>query len=260
MHFPESPRFHVIAPEEVRPQSSAIAPRPIYVYLPEAAARDRRWRFPVLYCQDGQNLWDDPDCCFGHGGWYLNRIVDELTADNRIVPVIVVGIPNSAARYREYAPGKSFFDVESHAYARYVRDVVKPCVEKKFPVRRTRNDIALLGSSLGGLVSLWLAHSLPATFGKAACLSGAFQVRDRQRKSFADFLRHVRKSRLQIYLDCGTIDDGEIQTRKVRDVYVKRGWQDDLELKYWVEQSGEHNEVWWRKRVWRALVFMFGRS
>ena len=234
--------------------------RPLYIYLPEEAERNRRKKFPVIYCQDGQNIWDDPNCCFGHGGWYLNRIVDELTDDNRIEPVILVGIPNSDERYRDYSPGKSFADISSHAYARFVRDVVKPRVEKNFPAKKMCKDTALLGSSLGGLVSLWMAHQMPGAFGKVACLSGAFQVRDRQKKSFAEFLRERGRCRLRVYLDSGTVDDGVSLTRKVRDVHRELGWRDGDDLMYYRDEGGEHNEKFWRDRVWRALTFLYGKG
>lgn len=253
MQFPDSPRFHVM-------EAGGKLSRPIYVYLPEAAEKNPRKKFPVLYCQDGQNLWDDPHCCFGHGGWYLNRIVDELTDDNRIEPLILVGIPNSDERYRDYSPGKSFADISAHAYANFLCAVVKPRVEKYFPARRQHKDVGLLGSSLGGLVSLWIAHQKTEIFGKVACLSGAFQVRDRQKKSFADFLRAHGRCRLRVYLDSGTVDDGVSLTRKVCDVYRELGWRDGKDLMYYRDEGGEHNEKFWRDRVWRALTFLYSKS
>lgn len=254
MQLPDSPRFHVVE----LPTGGELAARPVYVYLPEAAGGDRRRRFPVVYCQDGQNIWDDPHCCFGHGGWCLNHIADQLTREGKMEPVILVGIPNSHERYREYAPGKTFFDSTSHAYTRYVCDVVKPHVERNFPARRTRKDNAVLGSSLGGLFSLWMAHQREELFGKAACLSGAFQVRDREKKSFADFLRAYPRRQLKIYLDSGTVDDGMLLTRKIRDAYVMRGWKMGNDLMHYEDRGAEHNERFWRERAWRALIFLFG--
>jgi enterochelin esterase-like enzyme len=257
MHFPESSRFHVIDADKVVPRFGRLAPRPIYVYLPAAAEFDRRRRFPVLYCQDGQNLWDDPHCCFGHGGWYLNRIVDELTHAGRMEPVIVVGIPNSDARFREYTPGKSFDKIGDHPYANFVCDVVKRAVDRRFPTKKARQHTALLGSSLGGLVSLWIAHKLPETFSKVACLSGAFQFRDRNGKTFAEFLPQCAGQHLHIYLDSGTVKDGAPLTRAIRDIYVASGWQPGKNFLHFEDAGAEHDERHWRHRVWRALTFLF---
>jgi enterochelin esterase-like enzyme len=258
IRLPESSRFHVIDDSKVLPRFGHLAHRPVYVYLPELAEHDHRRHFPVLYCQDGQNIWDDPHCCFGHGGWYLNQTVDELTRVGKMEPVILVGIPNTHARYREYTPGKSFDDILTHPYANYVVDVVKRYVDRKFPTKKDRQHTAVIGSSLGGLVSLWMAHKLSETFSKAACLSGAFQVRDRQKKSFIDFLKKRQHQDLRIYLDCGTVRDGAPQSRKVHQAYLACGWREGEDLHYFEDKGGEHNERCWRERVWQALVFLFG--
>lgn len=259
MQFPDSPRFHIIEAGKVRPRYGKIAPRPIYVYLPIEVEQDHRRRFPVIYCQDGQNIWDDPHACFGHGGWYLNRVCDELTASGKMEPAILVGIPNSDERYRDYIPRRSFEEILDHPYANFVCDVVKRYVDRHFPAKTDRHHAALLGSSLGGLVSLWMAHRLPETFGNAACLSGAFQVRDRRGESFAQFLSRREHQRLRIYLDCGTVQDGLSLTRKVRATYLKQDWREGTDFCYHEEKGAEHNERCWRDRVWRALEFLFPR-
>ena len=249
MQLPDSPRFHVV---------ENCAGRPLYVYLPEAALQNRRKKFPVIYCQDGQNIWDDPHCCFGHGGWYLNRIADELAADGKIEPVILVGIPHSDERYRDYTPRKSFIDCREHPYVDFVCEGVKPYVEQHFPAKKRREDVALLGSSLGGLMALWLAHQRPEKFGNAICLSGAFQVRDRQGRGFVDYLAGLPHQNLRVYLDSGTVADGVTLTRKVAAQYRARGWRDEMDLLHLEVKGHEHNERAWRDRVWRAVVFLFG--
>jgi enterochelin esterase-like enzyme len=258
MQFPDSSRFHIIDADRVRPRFGRIASRPIYVYLPEAAERDHRRRFPVIYCQDGQNIWDDPHACFGHGGWCLNRTADHLANDGKIEPVILVGIPNTDERYRDYTPRKSFDEVLDHPYANFLCDVVKRYVDRHFPTKHDRQHTALLGSSLGGLVSLWVAHKLPETFGSAACLSGAFQVRDRGRGSFSEFLSRALHQNVRVYLDSGTVDDGAKLTRKVAATYRACGWRDGVDLMHFEQKGGEHDERYWRERAWRALVFLFG--
>jgi enterochelin esterase-like enzyme len=258
IRFPESSRFHVVDESKVLPRFGRLAPRPIYVYLPELAEQDHRRRFPVVYCQDGQNIWDDPDCCFGHGGWCLNQTADGLTREGKIEPVILVGIPNTLDRYHEYTPGKTYDNILAHPYANYVVDVVKRYVDRRFPTKKDRQHTALMGSSLGGLVSLWMAHKLSETFSKTACLSGAFQVRDRKKKSFVEFVRGREHQHVRIYLDCGTVQDGVRQSREVRDAYLSCGWREKEDFFYFEDKGAEHNERCWRDRAWRALVFLFG--
>ena len=128
------------------------------------------------------------------------------------------------------------------------------------PLRRAAasGHTAVMGSSLGGLVALWMAHKLPETFGKAACLSGAFQVRDRQKKSFVEFVKEREHQDLRIYLDCGTVHDGIRQSRQVREAYLSRGWREKEDFLYFEDKGGEHNERYWRERAWRSLAFLFG--
>ena len=89
-------------------------------------------------------------------------------------------------------------------------------------------------------------------------MSGAFQVRDRQRLTFADYLAGLPHQNLRIYLDSGTVGDGVMLTRKVVTQYRARGWRDGADLMYLEAKGHEHNECCWRDRVWRALVFLFG--
>jgi enterochelin esterase-like enzyme len=257
IRFPHSSRFHVVDADKVLPRFGKLAARPIYVYLPEVAEHDHRRRFPVLYCHDGQNLWDDPHCCFGHGGWYLNQTCDHLARAGSMEPVILVGIPNTDSRYREYTPGKSYGDIGHHAYANFVCDVVKRYVDRHFPTKKDRRNTGLMGSSLGGLVSLWMAHKFPETFGKVACLSGAFEVKDRSGRSFLDFLWDCRHQDLRVYLDWGTVRDGAPHSRKTRDIYLACGWEADRNLMHFEDLGAEHNERCWRERVWRPLTFLF---
>ncbi len=179
IRLPESSRFHVIDESKVLPRYGHLASRPIYVYLPEIAEHDHRRRFPVLYCHDGQNIWDDPHCCYGHGGWCLNLIADELTREGKMEPTILVGIPNTHARFREYTPGKTYDDILAHPYANYVVDVVKRYVDRKFPTKRDRRHTAVLGSSRADSPRCgWRTKSFPRPSRRAACLSGAFQVQE----------------------------------------------------------------------------------
>lgn len=190
----------------------------------------------------------------------MNQTADRLAHEEKIEPVILVGIPNNHARFREYRPGKTYDDILDHPYANYVCDVVKRYVDKKFPTKKDRKHTGLMGSSLGGLISLWMAHKLPETFSKVACLSGAFEFKDRGKKSFRDFLSGCGEQDLRIYLDTGTVRDGAPATRKVCDTYLASGWKQGKNFMYFEDKGAEHNERCWRERVWRALVFLFGTS
>ena len=91
-------------------------------------------------------------------------------------------------------------------------------------------------------------------------MSGAFQVRDRQRQSFVDYLTGLHHQNLQVYLDSGTVADGVVLTRKVAALYRSRGWQDAVDLLHLEFKGHAHNERCWRDRGWQALVFLFGAT
>jgi hypothetical protein len=103
-----------------------------------------------------------------------------------------------------------------------------------------------------------MAHKFHETFSKAACLSGAFQFKDRRGESFLGFLSRRDHQHLKIYLDCGTVHDGVALSRKVSAMYLRRGWREGDDFSYHEEKGAAHNEKCWRDRVWRALVFLFG--
>ena len=236
-------------------------PRPIYVYLPELAEHDHRRRFPVLYCHDGQNIWDDPHCCFGHGGWYLNQIADELTREGKMEPTILVGIPNTQARFREYAPGKTYDDILAHPYANYVVDVVKRYVDRKFPTKKDRADTPRYWAppSVDSSRCGWRTN-FPRTFRRLRVSPARFRCgTDKTNRSLSS-LRSANTRISAFILIAGRCRDGASQSRKVHQAYLTRGWHDGEDLCYFEDEGGEHNERCWRDRVWRALVFLFGNA
>ncbi len=170
------------------------------------------------------------------------------------------------------------------AYAKFLIEELKPWIDREFRTLKTPANTGVLGSSLGGICSLSLAWEHPKTFGLAASLSGSFQI-ERQ-----DFLKNVlkpydrRRKPLRLYLDSGVVDytgddDGRRDTDAVAAELRRIGWKQgktllhftdehplgDAELDRaglprhkWHEARGsQHNEFYWRLRVWRALEFLF---
>jgi enterochelin esterase-like enzyme len=157
-------------------------------------------------------------------------------------------------------------------------------VDREFRTLKTPANTGVLGSSLGGICSMALAWEYPKTFGLAASLSGSFQIER------GNFLRHVlgtskeARKPVRIYLDSGTIDytgddDGRKNTEAVAAELHRLGWRDPKQLCHYTDlnplteqemaQAGlrrdkwgearhsQHNEFYWRLRVWRALTFLF---
>lgn len=258
-------------------------------------------RYPVLYVQDGQNAFTTAgtNAAFGWGNWALDRTSAELIRARRMEPVILVAIDATRDRYLEYrgparkwtaeelaaerrpppAPGD---DSRYRAYQSFLVEELKPWVDREYRTRPGPADTALLGSSLGGLVSLALAWERPDVFGAAASLSGAFQVEGRE---FLDRVkRHTGGPKpLRLYLDSGITDfgggdDNWSKTQALVSMLRDIGWRDGRDLVHGVElpldlaeleRAGlradkraealrsQHNEFYWRQRAHRALEFLF---
>lgn len=266
--------------------------RTVRVRLPASYWRDSSQRYPVIYLHDGQNVFASAgtNCCFGWGSWEIDKTAARLASEGRMREVILVAVDNSRFRYQEYrGPASTSSESQKERsrydnYAAFLTKELKPIIDKEYRTLKAARDTAVLGSSMGGICSLALAWEYPRTFGNAASLSGAFQV---EKRHFLEKVLKAHKGRakpLRIYLDSGTIDftgddDGRRHTTAVAAELRRIGWKDgkkfhhfadehiysDAELQElglprhkWKEaRASQHNEFYWRERVWRALEFLF---
>jgi predicted alpha/beta superfamily hydrolase len=264
------------------------SPRTVRIYLPPSYHHDPTRRYPVLYLHDGQNLfsWAGTNICFGWGNWELDKTVDGLCGAKQMQEIILVAIDNSPARYAEYcgrhhSSGTST-NTEFENYTAFLLQELKPRIDSDYRTRPEPNHTGLLGSSLGGICSIIIAWDHPDVFGRAASLSGSFQV---EKTNFLhNILRPYRgqSKPARLYLDSGAVDytggdDGQTLTAAVAEEFRRIGWGGELmhfvdakpltptELEKsglrrdkWKEaQTSQHNEFYWRLRVWRALTFLF---
>ena len=262
--------------------------RTIRIYLPPSYHEDSARHFPVLYLHDGQNVFSSAgtNICFGWGSWELDKTVDALCRSQKIQDLILVAIDNSSARYAEYcgrhrsAGADTNTDFEN--YAAFLIKELKPKIDSDYRTRPEATHTGLLGSSMGGICSIVLAWEHPEVFGRAASLSGAFQV---EKTNFLnDILRpyQTEPKLTRLYLDSGVVDftggdDGRQLTSAVAEQFRRIGWggelmhfvderpltPDELEKaglrrdKWKEAQTSQHNEFYWRQRAWRALIFLF---
>ncbi len=252
---------HVISREEIAPWN--IIPRDIYVWLPPSYESEPERRYPVLYMHDGQNIWDDPDCCFGHGGWYVNTLAARLIGEGKMKEVIIAGIPNSPARLAEYGVGADVPDDSGHAYSLFVTRVLKPHMDACYRTLTGPEDTALMGSSMGGVISFFMAHHHPDVFGNAACLSTAFGMdHDASGKTLSDLAALKGRLPVRFYLDSGTKGpamDAAPLTKLMVEHLRQMGYRDGIDLLHFVDEGAEHNERFWRARLERPLLFLFGK-
>jgi predicted alpha/beta superfamily hydrolase len=227
--------------------------RDLIVWLPSNYEKEPTRRFPVIYVHDGQNLFD-PATAFAGVAWQLGEAAESLIRADKIAPVIVVGIANTMARQEEYTPKRG------RKYAAFLIDEAKPFIDRTYRTLPDRQHTAVMGSSLGGLISLYLAWWHPEVFGMAGCLSGTWMWDN------AASIRMVEVEPrpappIKIYLDHGSegVEGNQAWIyRSMRDALVCRGFRVGKNLAYYFGINDEHNEAAWGRRVGRALLFLFG--
>jgi len=253
-----------------------IAPRPVDVWLPDAVKLDTQERYPVLYMHDGQNLFD-PGTAFLGVDWGMVGTVHGLIREGVIPPVIVVGIWSATARAREYGPEKAvgayansaerkryirdFGKPMSDYYLRFIVNELKPVIDRTFPTRTDAAGTCIMGSSFGGLVSLYAVCEYPLIFGGAGCLSSHWPAAGGAMIPYlADHLPDPETHR--IYFDYGTEAlDAQYEPYQVRadELMRKGGYQ---EGDNWITRKfigEEHSESAWRKRVHIPIRFLLAQ-
>lgn len=245
-------------PPNVSETSATIAPRPLFVYLPPGYSKaGAQLRYPVVYLHDGQNVWDDESCCFGHGGWRLNRLMEENTTIPR---AILVGIPNSSARRTEYGIGEDILALQPSDYLKFLVEVVKPAIDREFKTRPEPAYTSLMGSSMGGMISIYGGYAYPDVFGNVAALSTSFWIPDAKGQKLIDVLRMHGRGRFRLYIDSGTEgiqNDGVAETREFAELARQKGWREGVDFEHFEDIGAAHNEAAWRKRAWRPMQFIF---
>jgi len=233
--------------------------RDLVIYLPPGYELSQE-RYPVLYMHDGQNLMDPATSAFGVA-WEVDDTAETLIDESRIEPLIIVGIYNTGARIAEYTPvADTGYGGVADDYGRFLVEELKPDIDATYRTRPEASATGLAGSSLGGLVSLYLGMVYPDTFTRLGVVSPSVWWADRDIVDRVDAL--TAKLPLTIWLDIGTAEgSGETVTdaRLLRDALVGKGWVLDQDLLYREYPGAAHNEASWAARVDDILEGLFPR-
>jgi predicted alpha/beta superfamily hydrolase len=226
--------------------------RDIQVYLPPSYARSQQ-RYPVVYMHDGQNLFDE-ETAFA-GAWRVDRHMERLSRVG--IEAIVVGIPNMGAeRLDEYSP---FRDRQGgghgEAYLAFLIDTLKPLVDRRFRTRSGPMSTGLLGSSMGGFISLYGFFRHPEVFGFIGVMSPSLWYAG---GAILEYIEQAPFSHGKVYLDVGTAEGD----RAVEDVHrlhallVRKGYGPGESLLYVEDEGAGHAEAAWAHRLATALYFL----
>ncbi len=215
------------------------------VFYPPGYHENTLRSYPVLYMQDGQNLFFR-DEAFGGQHWRIAETLQRLEVMNSIEQVIVVGVYPKDRLVDYTAPGYE-------AYGRFLAESLKPYIDAHYRTRREAHSTAVMGSSLGGVVSLFLAWQYPDVFGAAACLSSTFGWRD----DLAARVASEPKRPVKIYLDSGWPNDNFEATRHMRSLLLSRGFQAGTDIHHFAFPDAAHDEHHWAMRAHLPLQLFF---
>jgi predicted alpha/beta superfamily hydrolase len=239
--------------------------RDVLVYLPRGYSRFSRKRYPVLYLQDGQNVFDAATS-FAGVEWGVDEAAQRLIRQNLIEPLIIVAIANTGEdRIHEYAPTRGVIDTSAkrkkrskglaHDYGRFLIEELKPYIDKKYRTKPEAEFTGLGGSSLGALLTLSLGLWFPNVFTRLIVMSPSVWWDDQVIVKMVEELDD--RLSLKIWLDTGTHEAGWERARALCGALVQKGWQLFDDLHYTEIEGGDHSEAAWATRVEPALRFLF---
>jgi len=214
--------------------------RRIWIYLPESYC-DSKKQYPVLYMQDGQNVFDDATAGFGE--WGVDEALDSL--GSQADEIIVVAIDNGGEkRMNEYSPFdmEKFGKGEGDLYVDFLVQTLKPYIDKNFRTKKGRNDTWIAGSSMGGLISFYAMMKYPQTFGGAGVFSPSFWIAPQMKQLDPE---HVRRLKGKIYFFAGQKESEEM-VPDMMNVFEQLRSHSKVKLKTVIRAEGQHNEATWR--------------
>jgi predicted alpha/beta superfamily hydrolase len=258
--------------------------RAIYVYYPAAYDENTSARFPVLYMHDGQNLFD-ASLAFGNNEWMVDESMSGAGEYGHCVAsglascsadadcggalcdtwgdTLVIGMANTGARIAEYTP---VMDPSTpgggggDAYLNAVVNELKPMIDSMLRTRTGPADTAMMGSSLGGLITAYAGVVHADTFGRVGPMSpSTWWDNDWIVNEVMTAVPTHTPRALRVYLDSGdsgASNDDVTDTAMLDAAYRGVGYVEGTDLHYYVQAGGQHNEIYWAQRFPGACAFL----
>ena len=265
-----------------------ISPRTVDVWLPSTYSKEKK--YSVLYMHDGQMLFD-ASTTWNKQEWKVDEVASQLMQENKVNDFIVVAIWNIPnLRHMDLYPNKPYqllsnetqekiqvevkktpfpFDdkkINSDNYLKFIVKEVKPFIDENYSVFTDANHTAIMGSSMGGLISMYAICEYPEIFGKAACLSTHwvgfrdFENNPIPESFFAYMMKNLPNAAThKIYFDYGTetLDASYLKYEyRVDEVLQSKGF-DQKNYKNLKFEGENHSEASWQKRIDIPFLFLF---
>jgi predicted alpha/beta superfamily hydrolase len=227
--------------------------RTAIIWLPPGYKRLRnaQKKYPVLYMHDGQNIID-PKTSFAGTDWRVDETVSKLARSKKMKEIIVVGIYNTPDRLEEYSDSEN-----GEKYLKFIVSELKPFIDSKYRTVPQREHTAIMGSSMGGLISFIAGWRYSDVFSMAGCMSSSFYHNG---EKIFDMISENSgpKKRVKFYIDHG--EDGLIRAQKMYVKLTELGYVIGKDLDYFYAPNAEHTESAWADRLERPLLFFFGNK
>ena len=236
--------------------------RDVTVYLPRGYEQSPDQHYPVLYMNDGQNLFDEETAYVRGRTWRLAEMADAAIEAGEVVPLMIVGVGHAGERrLDEYTPTRDWKmgGGEADRYGRMLTEELLPFIGAHYRVRGDAGSTGLGGSSLGALAALYLGLRHADTFGRLAVVSPSVWWNHRVILTLVSEAAPRLGARPKIWLDIGegegrrAVADTELLERRLR----SRGWRPGVELSYSLVPGATHDEAAWAMRVQPMLRFLF---
>jgi predicted alpha/beta superfamily hydrolase len=229
--------------------------RTIWIYLPPSYNISSQ-RFPVIYMHDGQNLFDDALAFSGE--WEVDETLDRLSKEKDL-NLIVVGIENGGVeRINEYTPWnlpKYPAEAKGDAYITSITETLKPFVDDHYRTLPDSENTAIMGSSLGGLISHYAALKNPEIFGKSGVFSPSFELSPSS-FDFAKRQSNITSSKMYVMAGDHESDMMDEKMTEMIELMTSEGFPaSKLNLK--IVPGGEHNETLWKNEFEEAVLWLF---
>jgi metallo-beta-lactamase class B len=233
--------------------------RRVWLYLPPDYATSRK-RYPVLYLHDGQNVFDAATAFAGE--WGVDETLNGLHARGDHGAIVVAVDNGQQQRLDEYSPWKNarYGGGEGDAYVDFVARTLKPYVDRHYRTRPGRASTGIMGSSMGGLISLYAGLKYPEVFGRVGVFSPAlwFSPSIFSYAAAAD----PRRPRSRFYFVTGAREGAapEVYVRdqgRMVETLAALGFRDG-ELSAAIRPDGQHAEWFWRREFPAAYEWLFG--
>ena len=240
---------------EFFPMQSLHKTRAIWIYLPHDYSYRLNKRYPVIYMQDGQNLFDDATAA--NGEWGVDESMKEMEMQGDSGAIIVGIAHGGTERIDEYAPWPkgSYGGGKGAAYLHFVAHELKPVIDRLYRTKPERESTAIIGSSLGGLISLYAIFKQDSVFSKFGILSPSIWFAD----SITILPRmHEQHAANKIYLMSGILESSTQaqETYNMRDSLLKHGYNRST-VACEIKNDGTHSEWFWKREFPACYKWLF---